>query len=205
LHSFDFSDNFASFLIKIIAMKSTLPFILLALIAISNIYCGGKEDDDTPDPDQQDTKFTAQITGAETATIEFTLTDGVMDDYGISGSYSSIQDGLLQISTMELPTGFQLGFFGKKAGGFSTGTYPIAEVGGVLLGGYTSNNADATVPGYTATSSEIIITRAELVQDVINETYWADGNFQMTLQDQATPPNVINISGSFEHVAISAN
>ena len=157
---------------------------------------------DSTDPDVPDTLpdlvFRFSVTGAESHDINFTNVGNVAGTKFANGAYVAVAD-LLSISSQD----FNVWLFGINAntGGVDPGLYPLNQ-GAADFMGFT-NVTGAT--GYVSTSGSLRIISSELYAEVpgsLSEDYFCDGEFEATLVDSETPPNVINITGSFEGLNI---
>lgn len=161
-----------------------------------------KDNDDTDSSDLSqkygDPTVSIIISGEITDTVSFTLPGGVMTDHSISASYVGVAD-LLSLHIVELPTGFQFSFFGNRDY-FATGDYEASGVSG--YGAYNDPNADRT---FIATSTTITISSMDLIQNIVQASYNANGSFSSTLEDPDDATKVIQIEGKFENITLSVN
>ncbi|HPE58211.1 MAG TPA: hypothetical protein P5514_02035 [Bacteroidales bacterium] len=178
--------------------RTSLLMILIALGMVLVISC--KKDDNNNDDDNSgstlpDAVFSMEVTGAETHTINFTLPKNVASDYGINGAHLSSQQ-MLTINSTDLPSTWMYGIVAQVAS-IKTGTYDI----NAGMSSFTTSAGS----GYLSVSGTIKITKADLYQAVGSVDDWfIDGEFSGTYQDTNTPPNTINITGTFKGVNIKA-
>lgn len=185
-------------------MKKTLLLSFIFMFSLLVVACNDDDDDDNGGPATQnppentDPTFTAIISGDITDTIFFTVPGGIFTDQTVLGSYVGVAN-LMTINVMELPTGYQLLLVGNRDS-FGTGEFVAEGVGG--FGAYNDTDLGRA---YTATACTITLESTELVQDLVQATYNANGSFSMELEDASTPPSTIEINGTFENMTLSVN
>ncbi len=181
---------------KFLFSNATLPGAALALLLLGSA-CAKKTTPDVPDT-LPDLKFQFSVTGAESHDIDFTLVENVATDVYANGAYVAAAD-LMTINSQKY-TEWILAI-GANTGGVDPGLYPLNQSGPDVLA-FTNVTAGT---GYVSVSGSLKIIRSEKYADLpagLAEDYFLDGEFEATLQDSETPPNVINITGTFEGLNI---
>ena len=188
-------------------MKKTMLLSFVFIFSLFVASCNNDDDDDSGGPSggnenpqgNTDPTFTAFISGDITDTISFTVPDGIFKNHTIIGSYVGVVD-LLTINVMELPTGYQLNLAGQRSS-FGEGDYIGSQDGG----GFGAYNDSDQNRAFSGTACTVTIESTELIQDVVQASYEANGSFTMTLEDMSNPPRVIEINGTFENIPLSVN
>lgn len=188
-------------------MKKTILLSFVFIFSLVVASCNSDDDDNNAGqpggnnnpPANSDPAFTAIISGDITDTISFTVEGGIFKNHSIIGSYVGVVD-LLTLNIMELPIGYQLNLAGQRSS-FGEGDYVASQNGGGF-GAYSDSDQNRAFLG---TSCTITIESTELIQDVVQASYEANGSFTMTLEDMSTPARVIEINGTFENIPFSVN
>ncbi len=177
-----------------------LPILLVATILIGSLFssCNQNDNDDDPLPDAV---FNATVTGAVNQVISFTLPENVAGTEAVNGSFTSAND-MFAMSAMNLAGAWQLGlFYGNNT--WQIGTYDLTGTSGFT-------NPSQSQSGFLATSGSITISKSELFQGVGSgvgaaDDYFIDGSFTATMESSDTPPQQIQISGTFTGINIKVN
>lgn len=186
-------------------MKKTILLSVVFMIPLFVASCNNNDDNgggpsggNNNPSGNTDPAFTAIISGDITDTISFTVEDGIFKNHTVLGSYVGVVD-LLTINIMELPVGYQLSLAGQRSS-FSEGDYVATQ-----KGGYGAYNDPDLNRAFMGTECTITIESTDLIQDVVQASYDANGSFSITLEDMSTPPRVIEINGTFENMPLSVN
>jgi len=172
-------------------------FLLVGFMAIALISCS---DSDSSGPSDTftvpDLVFNANITGAETLDLNFTLKENVATEYAMNGSVSSAAK-VFSMVAMKMPTDWQLSLV-TDATKLETKTYKTNE------GNAISSFMSPSGTGYVSSSGEVTVTKQVNHPGLLKDWY-IDGTFTMIMYEAANPDNTITISGSFSGVFISEN
>ena len=176
-----------------------IPTFLIATILIGSLFssCNTEKDDDK----LPDAVFNATVTGAISQNISFTLPENVAGTEAVNGSYSGAAD-LFSMNAMNLGGAWQLGV-SFSSGSFGVGTYDVAASSGFT-------NPSLAQTSFSATSGTISISKSELYQGVGSglggaDDYFIDGTFTILMESADTPPQQIQVSGSFTGINIKVN
>lgn len=179
-------------------------FIPMLLIAVFFVLGACKKDKvtDTPDAYQiPDLVFngTVKKNGVLDKDISFTIpAQQPVTDYTISSSYNALSK-LMVISIQEIST-WIIGLNIDDVNAIKTGTF---NVNGAIPSGY---NDIVTGEGGLSTAGELELTKVDLFSSIAGyDIYYVDGNFNMTVEDTETPPNIFEIEGTFTGVNLTAN
>lgn len=177
----------------------TLPVLIVSFLLTGAFFssCNTTKDDD-PLPDAV---FNATVTGAINQVISFTLAENVAGTEAINGTHSGTTD-MFAMNAMNLTGAWQLGLF-YDSDSFQTGTYDLTSTSGF-------NNPSQSQAGFSATSGSITISKADLFQGVGAglggaDDYFIDGSFTATMHSSETPPQEIQVSGTFTGINIKVN
>ncbi|MCF8276487.1 MAG: hypothetical protein K9J17_07115 [Flavobacteriales bacterium] len=177
-----------------------LPTFLLATFLIGSLCssCNTDKDDDDKLPDAI---FNATVTGAISQNISFTLAENMVNGtQAVNGSYTGASD-MFAMSAQDIGT-WQFGI-SYSATSFGVGTYDVLGTSGF-------SNPSLAQAGFLATSGTISISKAELYQGVGSglggaDDYFIDGSFTILMESTDTPPQQIQVSGSFTGINIKVN
>ena len=180
-------------------MKS-LTLVLASAFMLGAVFtsCNTNKDDDDKLPDAV---FNAVVTGAVSQNISFTLPENVAGTEAVNGSYSGATD-MFSMLAMNLGGAWQLSL-AYNSSAFQTGTYDISTNCGFT-------NPSLSQAGFLATGGTITISKADLFQGVgaslgAADDYFVDGSFTTTMASSETPPQQIQVSGTFTGINIKAN
>jgi len=178
----------------------TLPTLIIATLLIGSLFssCNTDKDDDDKLPDAV---FNATVAGAINQVISFTLPENVTGSEAVNGSYTSAID-LFAMSAMNLGGAWQFGVF------FDSDTYGVGTYDVTTSSGFT--NPSLSQAGFLATSGTISISKSELYQGTGSgiggaDDYFIDGSFTITMASSDTPPQQIQVSGTFTGINIKVN
>lgn len=174
---------------------------MIATFFIGSFFysCNTTKDDD--DDTLPDAVFNATVTGAVNQVISFTLPENVAGSEAVNGSFSSAID-LFSMNAMNLSGAWQLGLSYNNSS-FGVGTYDLAGTSGFT-------NPSQAQTSFLATSGSITISKADLFQGVGSgvggaDTYFVDGSFTAMMESSDTPPQQVQVSGTFSGITISVN
>lgn len=182
-------------------MKTITKIVAMAMVAATVFTSCNQDDEDDDDSTLPDATFNATVTGAINQDLNISLPENFVSGTKVVNGSLNGSSNLFVMNAQDIGTWtFALIYNGSQ---LQVGTYDVAATSAFS---YPSQAQAA----FSATSGTVSISKAELFQGVGSgvgaaDDYFVDGTFTIQMESTDTPPQQLQISGSFSGVNIKVN